>query len=404
MTSEAGAGAGGIPDLRVLELAEGVAGPVAGKMFAAQGAEVIKIERPGDGDATRRAGPFPGDSPDPAASGLFHYLNMGKQGVTLNLHCARGRDLLLRLAGRADVLITDLTAGEQQALGLSYGDFEAVNERLVVTSVTPFGLSGPYSEFKAPEVVIRALSGEMYLAGEPDKPPLMKGLHVAQFHGGAHAYIGATAALYERARSGRGQLVDVSVAEGWASVAGLALKSYSYTGDTPGRGGASLGFPSGLRRCADGWAMIGRRAGREWWNSLVEVVDDPEMQDEKFSTPASRAERTEELSEILDRWMAGMPKREVFDRAQRAGLPAGYVCDADDLLASPQLQFREFFAEAPLPGGHGFSYPSRPWLTDAIPWRNGPPPRLGQHNAEVYGQVLGLREDELQALASEGVI
>ena len=254
--------------LRVVEIGQGIAESFAGKMFAAQGADVIKVESPREDGDTRRTGPDAESHRYGQSPGYFHYLNMSKRSVTLDVSSDDGARLLTRLLATSDVLIDGTRAG---AL-----DSDTTSEqfpRLVHVSITPFGRTGPYAGFAATEIVLHAMSGEMRLAGVPDKPPLQKGGHFAQVHGGLHGYVAAMAALTARKKTGRGQFVDVSIAEAWTSIAGAALKRQTYTGEAPNRVDPKAEVPGGLRRSADGWVIVGGRGGnRDWWPPFARMV------------------------------------------------------------------------------------------------------------------------------------
>ena len=244
--------------LRVVEMGQGIAESFAGKMFAAQGADVIKVESPGDDGKSRRTGPDAESHRFGQSPGYFHYLNTSKRSVTLDIDSDDGARLLARLLTTSDVLIDGTRAGalDSETVGAQF-------PRLVHVSITPFGRSGPYAEFAATEIVLHAMTGEMNLAGMPDKAPLQKGGHFAQVHGGLHGYVAAMAALTARKKTGRGQFVDVSIAEAWVSVAGSALKQQTYGCKPPGarkeQGPVPQRSPEVLGRMGDRWRK-GRKA------------------------------------------------------------------------------------------------------------------------------------------------
>ncbi len=391
--------------LRVIDTSEGIAGPFCTKILAALGAQVIKIERPGAGDPSRALGPFPDDIPHPEKGGLYLYLNMGKLGITLDWETPTGQELLLDLLRRADVLVESTAPGTLDRLRLGYDTLNKANPRLIVASVTPFGQTGPYRDFKATEIVLRALSGEMYLAGSPEGPPLMKGGMLAQYHGGLHAFIAITAALYARESLGTGQHIDISTVEAWASIAGMFLKSYTYRKKVPRRQGGTDAFPGGLRRCKDGWVLVSGRGGRrDWWPLFLRMLDRPELRDEKFSTPEGRTAHKAELEDIFNRWLMEHSKEEVYHKAQAVGMAAAYVCDAEDLLGSPQMRAHGFYQAVAHSQVKGVAFPSRPFTMSRVPWQNAPAPELGQHNKEVFCDMLGLSAQELAALRHQGIV
>ncbi len=393
--------------LRVIEVADGFAGPLAGRMFAAQGADVVKVEPPRLGDRLRRYGPSSLPASAAGTSGFFHYLNMSKRSVTIEIEQDEGAALLSRLLEKADVLID----------GTPYGHLDQVfgggNERadrfskLVHVSVTPFGRSGPYRDFLATELTLHALSGEMSMAGHPDKAPLLKGGRFAQFHGGMHAFIAALAALHARRRTARGQHVDVSISEGWSSTAGSPLKKQSFSKEPPRRSAVSRArgeFPGPLRRCKDGWILVGGRGGRrDWWPAFVRLLGRPELEDAALRTAEGRQERAAMLERTFSEWLMERPGRQVYEEAQSAGLAAAYVVAPNDVQQSPQLRARNFLTETEMPGGGSFPIASRPWMAGRLEWSNGKSPRLGEHNEEVLVDELGVPPDEMDRLARQGV-
>ena len=265
LTTDASVGA--LDGLVVVERAEGIAGPLCGKLMAGFGAEVIKVEHP-LGDISRRLGPFPNDERNPEASGLFLYLNAGKKSVVIDPDDRSRRERLRELIDRADLLIEGESGLE--TAGLEYGDLSQRNPDLIVVSITPFGLSGPYRDFAATNLVVHALSGELGLAGSRHLPPLKKGGNLADYHAGFHGFIGAVAALLARERVG-GQHVEVSHLESLTSILGATMNGWLYGENVSRRGDAdpwSLG--TAARRGEDGpywepsgvWQAEGRvRAG-----------------------------------------------------------------------------------------------------------------------------------------------
>ena len=391
--------------LRVVELGQGIAESFAGKMFAAQGADVIKVESPQeDGDA-RRAGPDAESHRFGQSPGYFHYLNMSKRSVALNTGDAEGTRLLERLLDVSDVFI-DGTRGDD--LLPVTGDSDAARERfprLVQVSITPFGRTGPYTDFAATEIVLHAMSGEMKLSGLPDRPPLQKGGHFAHVHGGLHAYLAAMAALIARKKTGRGQFIDVSIAEAWMSVAGSALKKQTYTGESPARGENKAQFPGSLRKCADGWVIVGGRGGRRnWWPPFVKLIGRPELDDPELATEQGRAANAAMLERVFTEWLMARPKVEVYERAQSVGLAAAYVADASDILNSKHLRSRAYFEKTRLSDGGEIEIPSRPYRAQRMGWSNRPAPALGEHTRDVFIDELGVKTDELDRLAEMKVV
>ena len=391
--------------LRVVELGQGIAESFAGKMFAAQGADVIKVESPKtDGDA-RRTGPDAESHRFGQSPGYFHYLNMSKRSVALNARTEDGASLLARLLTKTDVLVDGTRAGELDSLTCDHEAFGKRFPRLIQVAITPFGRTGPYTDFAATEIVLHAMTGEMKLSGLPDMPPLQKGGHFAHVHGGLHGYLAAMAALIARKKTGRGQFIDVSIAEAWMSVAGSALKKQTYTGESPARGENKAQFPGGLRKCADGWVIVGGRGGRRnWWPPFAKMIGRPELDDPELATEQGRAANAAMLERVFTEWLMARSKVEVYERAQSAGLAAAYVADATDVVNSNHLRSRDYFEKTGLNDGGEIDIPSRPYRAQRMGWSNRPAPALGEHTRDVFIDELGLSPDEFGRLAEKKVV
>ena len=383
--------AGALDGLVVVERAEGIAGPVCGKLMAGFGAQVIKVEPP-SGDVSRTLGPFRDDVPNPEASGLFLYLNAGKKSVVVDAdnpsHLSRMRELI----DRADVLI-DGPPGLDTA-GLGYSELLRTNPDLVVVSITPFGLSGPYRDFAATNLIVHALSGELGLAGSSHLPPLKKGGSLADYHAGCHGFIGAVAALLARDRLG-GQQVDVSHLESLTSILGATMNGWLYDGQVSRRGDGdpwSLGTaarrgeegshwePSGVWKARDGYVLAYGRPSADWTGAIREMSEDlPDLASPRFTTEEGRGEHAEELTRLFGRWVSEHTREEVYRLAQRYGHAYGYVATARDLLESPQLRHRRFFVRVRHPVAGSVTMPGAPFRMSRTPFVSRPAPLLGEH-------------------------
>ena len=243
-------------DVRVVDLTHYVAGPYCTKLLADYGAEVVKVERPGTGDGARRMFPFWGDDPHPEKSGLFLHLNTNKKGVTLDLKTPTGVEILKQLVKDADILVENFEPRVMPGLGLDYDTLATVNPRLVMTSISNFGQTGPYRDLKAGELVIFGMGPHMFVEGEPEREPLKYPGYKAQYMAGTNAAVAAMAALFGSSASGQGQHVDVSIMESLCGPpeGAAALMSYAFSGRDPERPGyrRAGGSPWGVYRCKDG--------------------------------------------------------------------------------------------------------------------------------------------------------
>ncbi|MCH8297992.1 MAG: CoA transferase [Chloroflexi bacterium] len=396
--------AGLLSGLRVLDLGSGVSGPWCAKILADYGAEVIKVEPPGTGDAARRMGPFAGDDPDPEKSLTFLYLNTNKKGVTLDPSTATGRKLLDRLLADADVLVENNPPAQAKELGLDYQSLAAVNPQLVVTSITPFGQTGPYREFQATDIVTYALSGLMYHSGDSDKEPLRNVLDQSFYVAGANAAAATQVALFARLSSGEGQHVDVSTAECLGAHLVQPLPYYNYMGAVKGRRPVrGAGFEE-LMPARDGYVSPSVQ-GSQPWSTIASLIGLEELQDEKFATGAGRVAHGEELKELLIKGLAQWDRMPLFLASGERRLVFGMAQDAGDLANCPHLQARDFFVEVVHPVVGRAQYPG---MAVRLPGEtitgSQPAPLLGQHNSEIFGQEFGYPPEDLVSLRQHGVI
>jgi len=224
--------------IRVVELAQYISGPYCGMLLAGFGAQLIKIEAPGVGDISRRCGPFPKDNPHIDKSGLFHYLNRNKQGITLDIRKAAGREILMALIQDADVLVEDMLPKVAENLELDYGHLRAINPKLLVVSITPFGQTGPYKDYKAYAINASALGGMSTIVGEPQREPLTPPFSLGHFQSGIIAANAVMFALMARQKDEKGQHIDISEAESWAIFhTGNVVSAFIYSGRKRTRSG-----------------------------------------------------------------------------------------------------------------------------------------------------------------------
>jgi CoA:oxalate CoA-transferase len=398
---------GALSHLRVVDLTHHIAGPYCTKLLADFGADVIKIERPGAGDPARASGPFAGGTPDPEKSGRFLYLNTNKRGMTLNLKAATGREILERLVRDADVLVENFRPGVLPGLGLDYETLAAINPRLVVTSISNFGQTGPYRDYRATEIVADAMGGWMYGLGVPEREPIKPPGVQAQLVAGIFGLLGTLSAVHARALTDRGQHVDVSIQEAVLWIQMNITTTYSYSGGIWKRHGgqSAMNHPQGLFECKDGIIGVNVLYYVEW-DRFAEFVGHPEwLQDPRFATPVLRAQNREAMDEILKPWLRERTRQELFESAQRAKIPFALVNEPADLVASPQLQARGFWENVDHPVAGAVTMPGAPFKLSETPWTlRRPAPRLSEHTAEVLVGQLGYTDDAVLRLRERGVI
>ena len=388
----------------VLDLGSGISAPWCTKILADYGAEVIKVETPGSGDSARRMGPFAGDDPDPEKSLTFLYLNTNKKSVTLDPSSISGRKLFHRLVADADVLVENHPPTKAKELGLDYESLAKVNPGLVVTSISPFGQTGPYHDYQATDIVTYALSGLMYHSGDSDQPPLRNVLDQSFYVAGANGAAATQIALFARLSSGEGQHVDVSAAECLGAHLVQPLPFYNYMGAIKGRRPVrGAGFEE-LMPARDGYVAPSVQGSRPW-EVIANLIGLEELQDERFATGAGRIAHGEELKELLTRGLAQWDRMPLFLASGEARLVFGMAQDAGDLVECPHLEAREFFVDV----DHPVVGPAKhPGLAVRLPGETltstQPAPLLGQHNTEIFVQELGYSREELVSLRQLGVI
>lgn len=385
--------AAALAGVRVLDLSQYVAGPFCARLLGDYGADVIKIERPGRGDVARYAGPFRDDAPDPAASGLFLYLNTNKRSVALDLATTAGRAALLRLVAGADALVESFRPGTLEQWGLGPDALLAVNPQLVVLRLSNFGQSGPYRDWKASEIVLYAIGGEMYSTGVAGYEPIKLFGTTMQIEAGAVAAAATLGALLHAEATGQGQVIDCALTE--TQLAGIdrrapTLMAYAYSGKLGARTAGAGGLPR-IWPCRDGYVDLALGSGRMWPRAL-EMLGRPEnLLDPRFLDPTALAQpalRDEFVATVLT-WSVERSKQEVWRAAQAARVMSGPINTIADVFADPTLRARGVFATVDHPVAGRLEQPARPFVmsrTPAAPPR--PAPLLGQHTAEVLAETL----------------
>jgi len=381
-------------DLRVVECVSGLAGAFAAKALADLGAGTVVVEPP-SGHATRRSGPFPGDLSHPERSGQFLYLFANKRGVTLDLDLPRDRDALCSLLADTDVLITEAPTARLHDLGLAYPDLAAVNPRLIETVISPFGLSGPYSDRKGSDLVCWHMGGTG--AGTPfngvtrpdEQPPLRGGGYQASYATGWAAAAATLAAVFYRETYGTGQLVDVSAMEAVASMMRAAIGNFSYDPSTARTSRLKAASPW-IYPCKDGFVSTSH--GREhWWDALKGLMKRPDWAESPvFATAALRREHADALDAGLSDWLSGYTRAELYGMLVPHGIPCFPVQTMDEVTGSPQYRARGAIVEQQHPLAGTILQPGPTVRLSGTPWRlRRPAPLLGQHNDEVLGLAHG---------------
>ena len=400
---------GALEGIAVVELGQSVSAPYCAKLFADYGADVIKVEPP-EGDVARRWGPFPGDTPHPEKSGLFHFLNTNKRGVTLDVSRTEGRDLLQKLLAGADVLIENNPPAQMRERGLDYASLGASHPDLVMISITPFGQTGPYSGWNGYDLNAFHLSGASHrYCGRPGEAPLEHGTFSADFYGAAAAATWGLAATLGRGRVGGGQQVDVSCAEAIAAtfVGGQNIGGYAQDGVFDRRTGVGmpLAAPATIMPCKDGhvW-MLALEPGQ--WKGMVEAMGNPDWaQLDLFDDMFARGQNADAIYPLMEEWTMQHEKFEIMEKCQALGCPVTAVFTVEEAAEHPHLRERGYIVELEHPELGRVRSLAGPFKLPESP--GGPrdaAPLLGQHNDFIYGERLGLSADELARLRESGVV
>ena len=389
--------------LRVLEMGGGTALSYAGKLLGDFGADVIKVELPG-GDPERRRWPSAGAAAEDS-SPVFDYFNANKRSCIVDYRLGSGRSIVSSLLGWAGVLITSIPELETQSPGFVRDHIEgpAGSDRITV-SISPFGMSGPYAQYKASELILQALGGLMSLTGYNDREPLRECFSQAGLWGGVTGALAALVAVHEKRGSGSGDIVNVSLLECLASGLQSSLLYYSYMGATRGRTEHIGGGLNQITPTSDGY-IVPMLGGYGDWQALAAFFGCEELLDERFATNQGRLRHAPALAELLVAALSERTKLEVFHSAQEWGFPFGVVQTPTDLFECPQLRDREFWQTMDGAGGASpLVVPGAPFRMSETPWAarlSAPSP--GQHTHEVLRDICDLSEPELDALVVAGV-
>lgn len=393
--------------VKVLEFCHTVCGHFCTKLFADLGAEVIKVEKPGIGDEARRREPFAGDIPHPERSLLFLYLNTNKKSITLDVNTAAGKKILEELVKRVDILVEDNHPRIMKKLGWNYKKLSSINPMLVMTSVTPFGQTGPYRDYKAYHLNIYHAGGDGYLLQSgpayADREPIKGGGYLGECESGVVAAGATMAALYARGVIGAGQHVDVSQHEALIALNRYLLARYPNEGVVESRSTRSYEW-GGIMKCKDGYMMM-QAAEEHHWLALVKLMGEPEWtKDERFKDRIGRGQHKDEVNSRITEWMMQHTKEEIYLEGQKCGVPIGPFYSPEEVVNNEHLKERGFFIEFDHPIVGKVKAPRGPCAFSETPFGvEKAPPLLGQHNGEVYGR-LGYSKEDLVKLAEAGVI
>jgi crotonobetainyl-CoA:carnitine CoA-transferase CaiB-like acyl-CoA transferase len=391
---------GPLRDIRVLELGQLIAGPFCGQLLGDMGAEVIKLEPPGVGDAMRDWG-----------RGLpvwWSVIARNKKSATLNLREKRAQQLLRDLVAKADILIENFRPGTMEKWGVGYDALAAINPRLIMVRVSGFGQTGPYSQRAGYGSVGEAMGGIRYIVGDPDRPPVRTGLSIGDSLAATFACVGALAALHHREKTGRGQVVDSAIYEAVLALMESTIPEYTEGGLIRERSGAILPktAPSNVYPTRGGEMVVMGANQDSVFRRLCDAMERSELAtDPRFRDHVARGENQAELDELISAWSATLDADPLLDRLERFGVPAGRIYRAPDMLADPHFEARRSIVDVPHPDFPTLKmqdvFPRMSATQGSVRW---PGPPLGAHNDEVYGTLLGLDPATRAQLTRDGII
>ncbi|MDA2808937.1 formyl-CoA transferase [Nocardiopsis suaedae] len=402
--------------VRVLDMTHVQSGPSATQILAWLGADVLKLEAP-SGDITRRQ---LRDLPD-VDSLYFTMLNGNKRSITLNTKSEEGKRLFLDLVERSDVLVENFAPGALDRMGFTWEALQEANPGLVYASIKGFG-PGAYADFKAYEVIAQAMGGSMSTTGFDSGPPLATGAQIGDSGTGMHTVAGILAALYQRTSTGRGQRVEVAMQDAVLNLCRVKLRDQQRLGHGPLKEYPNSEFGDEVPRSGNasgggqpGWAVRTAPGGPndyvyviiqpQGWAHLAELAGRPELaEDPEWATPEARLDKLDKAFGIIEEWSSGLPKWEVLDKLTERGIPCGPILSTKEIIEDPTLRSNGIVTDVEHPERGGYTTVGLPIRLSDSPADVARSPLLGEHNADVYGGELGLSEEEIADLASNGVI
>ncbi len=397
---------GPLAGIKVLDLSRVLAGPWSGQMLGDLGAEVIKVEQPGQGDDTRKWGPpfLPDGSRD---SAYYLCANRNKRSVAIDMYRPEGQELVRKLAAEADIVLENFRVGGLAKYGLDYAALKAVRPDLIYCSITGFGQTGPDKDKGGYDFLIQGMSGLMSVTGEANGHPLKVGIPVSDLTTGLYATISILAALQHRNRTGEGQHIDLALLDAQMALLANQGSNWLNGGAEPRRMGNQHPtiVPYQDFACADGDIIIALGNDRQF-RDLVAVLGLPEMaEDPRFATSAQRSDNREAMFAAINPAIASWKSEDLLAALEAAKLPCGKINTIPQALVQPQTVARELVQEIARDDGTPVRFVGYPGKFSASPvtYRHAPP-RSGQDTRAVLGEVLGLSDAEVDALAAEGIV
>ena len=392
---------GPLTDLRVIELGQLIAGPFCGQIFADMGADVIKVEPPGQGDPLR----------DWGREGFplwWSVVARGKRCITANLREKEGQDIVRQLVGQADFLLENFRPGTLEKWGLGYEDLRKINPRLIMIRVSGYGQTGPYASRAGYASVGEAMGGLRYVMGEADRRPSRAGISLGDSLAGIYAALGALAALHHREKTGEGQMIDATIYESVLSVMEALVPEYQFEGYTRERSGSILPniAPSNIYEGRDGMVIIAANQDTVFAR-LCTAIGQPELKDHPdYKTHVARGRNQQQLDDLIQAWASPRTIDEIEQIMIENGVPVGKVYRAEDMLKDPHYAARESLTEVPSQRWPGIRqqnvFPKLSATPGRIRWAG--PESIGQHTEEVLTELLDLSPEQVAKLRASGIV
>ena len=392
---------GALKNIRVIELGQLIAGPFCGQLLGDMGAEVIKVEPPGQGDPMRNWGR--GDD-----KLWWEVVARNKKAVSGNLRIAQGQELVRNLVAPADILIENFKPGTIEKWGLGPDVLQAINPRLIIVRVSGYGQTGPYSARAGFGGIGEAMGGWRYIVGDPDRAPSRMGISIGDTLAATYGCMGALAALHARETTGKGQIVDSSLYESVLQVMESVVPEYHWSGYIRERSGSFLPgiAPSNVYQCTDGEYLIGANQDAVWAR-LAAAMGQPELaKDPRYVDHVSRGKNQIELDHRINEWTKTLTVEELEALMIENSIPAGKMYRAPEMLADPHFAARNSIIDVETERWGTLKMQNAfPKLSDTPSRVRAPAPsEVGQHNAEIYGGLLGMNESEIAALKAADAI
>ncbi len=388
--------------VRILDMSQMLAGPYCTMLMADLGAEVIKIESPGEGDRIRQMGIYRIGG----QSAYFLSINRSKKSLTLNLKSEKGRELFYELVKKSDVVFDNLRPATLKKLGASYEDVKKHNPKIISCSITAFGPDGPYADWPAFDLTLQAMSGAMSYTGEPGRAPVRMGLPMGDLAGALMAAYAVASALYKREKTGEGSKLDISLLDGIVSLhtyVAQYLVAGSPIPEQIGSGHISV-VPYGAFKTSDGWITIAIFTER-FWQNFCEILGVPELaNDERFATNNDRSKNRDILNPMIEEKLKAKTTDKWVEILGRERIPCGALNTIDKVLQDVQLRHRDMIVGVDSPEGEEIEMLGNPVKAEGMDQEYRFSPELGEHTYELLHNVVGISQEEIEELRRTGII